>query len=122
MEVAKDDLGTAAWGGNAAGTKTAVGTGRQNTQLITNAGGMAAMICAAYQGGGFSDWFLPSKDELNLIYINLVRISHIVDWEDTYWSSSQTNNTWAWKQQFSDGGQGDYPKTSIYSVCAIRQF
>ncbi|GHV87145.1 hypothetical protein AGMMS50255_4410 [Spirochaetia bacterium] len=90
MEVAKDDLGKATWGGNVDGTKTSVGTGKQNTQFIAKSGGMAATLCASYQGGGFSDWFLPSKDELNLIYINMVRISHTVDWEDTYWSSSDS--------------------------------
>jgi hypothetical protein len=137
MEVSQDGLGKAIWGetqvgmGRDSGIDTAVGTGKQNTQFIAQSGGMAAMLCAAYHGGGFSDWFLPSKDELNLIYINLVRISHIVDWEDRYWSSSVGNydahdggstGGGAWSQSFGDGNQDIGSKRNEYSVCSVRQF
>jgi hypothetical protein len=87
------------------------------------------MICEAYRGGGFADWFLPSKDELNLVYINLVRLSHIVDWEDTFWSSSSVNGVglWdaVWAQRFSNGYQEGGMLQNAgknYSVRAIRQF
>jgi hypothetical protein len=61
MEVAKDDLGKAAWGGDADGTETAVGIGKQNTQLIVQSGGMAATFCAAYQGGAFQTGFCRAR-------------------------------------------------------------
>jgi hypothetical protein len=135
LEVSKDDLGKVIWGNNRLGMGsdgiTGVGTGKQNTQFIAKSGGMAAMLCGAYQGEGFSDWFLPSKDELNLIYINLVRLSHIVDWEDRYWSSSVGNydavdgastGGGAWSQSFGDGSQNVNHKNSEYSVCPVRQF
>jgi hypothetical protein len=130
MEVSKDDMGTASWSGNPVKTGTAVGTGKQNTQLIAKSGGMSAMLCEAYRGEGFSDWFLPSKDELNLIYINLVRVSHIVDWEDTYWSSSQGDNGptvyYAWSERFSDGYQDAstnyYFNNNSFVVRTVRQF
>ena len=53
-------------------TGTAVGTGAANTQKIIAVQGRtynyAALVCANYSGGGYSDWFLPSKDELFLLY------------------------------------------------------
>ena len=128
MEVAKDDLGKAT-GLKINGTNTGIGTGKQNTQVIARSGGMAAMICEAYRGGGFADWFLPSKDELNMMYINLVRISRIVDWEDTFWSSSVVNGVgnWraVWAQRFSDGYQEGgmiHNEGNNYSIRAVRQF
>jgi hypothetical protein len=131
MEVATDNLGKTTWPSfkSVGETETAIGTGKMNTQVIAKSGEMTAMLCIAYRGGGFSDWFLPSKDELNLIYINLVRINHIVDWEDTYWTSSP--KTWPGNypgaQRFSDGSQY-YPGYSnnntneTHTVLAVRQF
>ena len=56
-----------------AGTGTEIGTGKQNTALIlaVDADAPAAKACADYRGGGFSDWFLPSRDELFMMYWNL---------------------------------------------------
>jgi hypothetical protein len=62
---------------NVNGTSTAWGFGKANTQAIvrvlSDSGetGRAAQICVNMGYGGFKDWFLPSKDELNLMYKNL---------------------------------------------------
>jgi TolB-like protein len=77
-----------------------------------------------YKGGGYSDWHLPTKDELNLIYQNL-RAKNIGNLGDSWhWSSSASNgnSNEAWQQDFSDGGQIRYDKTDTISVRAVRAF
>jgi TolB-like protein len=75
-----------------------------------------------YNGGGFSDWHLPTKDELNLIYQNL-RAKNIGDLGDTWhWSSSENDGYLSWTQRFSDGYQGIGIKTGSNSVRAVRAF
>jgi hypothetical protein len=116
------------------GTKTEVGTGKRNTQIITAdlSKGVpeAALHCVELEHEGFQDWFLPSRDELNLMYINLKRKDLGGFGNDLYWSSSEDEPyRWSsWYQNFSDGVQGTAPnavvnvKTSAYRVRAIRQF
>ena len=77
---------------------TALGTGNQNTIDIM-AGctqpGIAARICGDLILNGYSDWYLPSKDELNKLWINRVAIGGFYDgW---YWSSSEVNGEEAWQ-------------------------
>jgi hypothetical protein len=120
---------TAIWGStseNIAGTLTAIGTGRNNTNLIVDSQGgasvtgTAAQRCAALNINGFSDWFLPSRDELNLMYQNRSRIGGFQNaW---YWSSSQSNTSNALYQHFSNGNQSNYYKSSAGSVRAVRAF
>jgi hypothetical protein len=112
------------------GTKAEVGTGKQNTQLIiadfSKGVPEAALHCVELEHEGFQDWFLPSKDELNLMYINLKRKNLGGFGNDWYWSSSEMEG-WsrAVEQRFSDGAQiPNYAsnKGNIYSVRAVRQF
>jgi hypothetical protein len=111
---------------NVDGTKTEVGTGKQNTQNITSdfSKGVpeAALHCVELEYEGFQDWFLPSKDELNLMYINLKRKNLGGFSGDRYWASSEIDHIHAMYQRFSDGGQGASGKGETYSVRAIRQF
>jgi hypothetical protein len=104
---------------------TAVGTGKQNTFDI-EAGcttpGTAADICANLGLGGYSDWFLPSKDELNLMYENL-KVAGVGGFVDgSYWSSSETNSLGAWNQSFFNGNQSNLNKSHTYPVRAVRAF
>jgi len=105
---------------------TAVGTGNQNTIDIVNGCstvGIAARICYDLVLNDYTDWYLPSKDELNLMYTNL---RYLGDFATTgYWSSSENenDNTEAWWQWFGDGGTQDpNKKDHPASIRAIRTF
>jgi len=106
---------------------TAIGTGAQNT-IDIEAGcttiGTAADICANLTLGGYSDWFLPSKDELNEMYLNLHQqgLGGFLGNGPSFWSSTESHSTGAWRQFFHDGSQEYYEKYSENNVRAIRAF
>jgi len=133
------------WGGYETGVSgadgTVIGTGEQNTTDITNAYGenepyagkadYAAKLCSDFTSGGQSDWFLPSKDELNKMYVNLqsgtdensVVYSPVGGFaNDYYWSSSEFNNNYTWIQSFSSGDQYYNNKGYTDRVRAVRAF
>jgi len=113
------------------GTSTSVGSGKKNTQIIVEhmkqfgERNSAALICANMNINGYADWFLPSKDELDLLYKNLKQ-KGLGDFDDSwYWSSSQYNIYYAWFQRFSDGKQdyaGGGTKYMKFDIRAIRAF
>lgn len=119
---------SAQWGcqGTLIGTSaTAVGTGAANTATILAncaTAGTAARICNDLTLGGYNDWFLPSRGELNLIYINLKLMSIGGFTNGGYWSSSESNAISAWAISFNDGYSANYVKTNTYSVRAVRAF
>jgi TolB-like protein len=123
---------TAQWGAyekDVANTTTAVGFGKQNTKIIVDRlralgeTNKAAQICAALDINGYKDWFLPSKDELNLMYTNLKQKGLGGFSNDYYWSSSQHDTDFSWPQRFSDGGQLiNANKLNPSSVRAVRAF
>jgi hypothetical protein len=100
LVCAATDQGNYTWGcqGTNIITSTAIGTGASNTAAIVAlcaTSNTAAKICDNLVLEGYSDWFLPSKDELNLMLINLNKngIGNLVNY---YWSSSEydSNNAW----------------------------
>ena len=133
LEAAPNDIGPAQWGArgtDVSGTSTAVGTGRPNTQRIVptlNQVGDdgAALLCTSLNINGHTGWFLPSKDELNFMYVNL-KVKGLGGFGNgMYWSSSQGGNPYhrAWGQNFINGSQYDSDTKDItYSVRACRQF
>ncbi|HOY31638.1 MAG TPA: hypothetical protein PKW80_07135 [Bacteroidales bacterium] len=117
--------GTIISGANA----TAIGTGNQNTiDIITGCttAGIAAKLCFDLVSGGFDDWFLPSKDELNQMYLNLKVLGLGGFANSYYWSSSEITGSQeanqAWPQSFSHGGQYNNYKNLLYYVRAVRAF
>jgi hypothetical protein len=112
-------------------TSTAIGTGLANSNAIidqTGHTGSAAQVCRSYNGGGLTDWYLPSKDELNAIWDNLVddgtgANSGVGGFaENSYWSSSERSSTNAWGQLFDAGYQIYYGKDYDLRVRAVRAF
>ena len=107
------------------GTGTGIGTGQNNTTIIvswldnnsddtygdvTEKTNRAAYLCNDLVYEGYNDWFLPSKDELNLMYENL-KVAGVGDFASfVYWSSSENNADYARGQYFANGGQYGYNK------------
>lgn len=127
------------WGGfgtEVGGTGTAVGTGASNTEKIVAKFGnaepygkkadYAAKLCAdlvvTKDGVEYDDWFLPSKDELNLMYQTLKRNDIGNFSEDLYWSSSEANTGNAWKENFYYGSQDLYGRYGNGRVRPVRAF
>ena len=120
-----DQSAGAAWGcqGTSIATSTALGTGQSNTTHIVNGcstAGIAARICSDLVLNGYSDWYLPSKDELNKLYLNQDAIGGFST--DGYWSSSEYSSERSWTQGFLNGSLGHGNKPSLYLVRAVRSF
>ena len=115
------------WNWDVAGTKESIGAGAANTELIAVAcGAGAANTARAYDGGGKTDWFLPSKDELNALHKQRDILGGFG--ADNYWSSSQYDAVNAWNQYFPDGNQYNYNEFTgrenppAYGVRPVRAF
>ncbi len=80
----------------------------------------AASVANAYSGGGYSDWFLPGKDELNQLYLNKLAVGGFAD--GCYWSSSELDIYRAWTKHFGNGYQGSEYKVNYGRVRAVRSF
>jgi hypothetical protein len=115
------------------GTGRTVGTGKQNTQLIVDflnnngESGSAAQQCVSLDFNKYKDWFLPSIDELNLMYTNLKAKGLGGFSEGWYWSSSAYNDIGiSWYESFNDGAKTDpdsfYFTDRTFSVRAVRAF
>ena len=127
LEVALTDLGPDMWASTAHNNTDipdavqSLGKGKSNTDAILaeDANAPAAKACKEYRGGGKNDWFLPSKDELNLLYLQ-VQAGMIGGFSGEYWSSSQYDSIYintAWSQDFSNGTQNG--KGKIFSSCLV---
>jgi hypothetical protein len=115
------------WYNGAYGTTNAVRNGlyagRYNTERIIatqSTGSYAAQICANCQEGDYGDWYLPSKYELNLLYLQKDAVGGFSN--NNYWSSTEENSDNAWRQDFSDGSQSSADKNTSCYVRAIRAF
>jgi Protein of unknown function (DUF1566) len=149
---------TAQWGcyeTSVPGTSLEIGQGRANTKIITdktckgtNDNQIAASIAAAYNGGGKTDWFLPSRKELDALCSEFFKgrtgvdnsadtcmgsgnsnavsgTTNGISWSfaaDYYWSSSEYSAGSAWGQNFSNGSQSyNYKGNDLY-VRPVRAF
>jgi hypothetical protein len=107
-----------------------VGAGKVNTAIIIANQGYgdgatyAARICNEYSvtvgGVTYGDWYLPSKYELNLLYLQKTVVGGFAT--NSFWSSTEANNNSAWYQNLYSGGQSYTSKYLTNYVRAIRAF
>ena len=128
LVCAETDLGYKSWGCNGTpigGTSEAINTGAANTNAIVSGcteAGIAAKLCYDLSLNGYTDWYLPSLDELHLMYKNLHTqgLGHFGD--DIYWSSSEGSYYHAWSEDFYSGDQDIDNKYTSNWVRAVRAF
>ena len=146
LVAAKEDQSTGVrWYAGTYGNTQAKGdgpfSGEANTSIIIAAqvaigddgSTYAARICNELQvtegGKTYGDWYLPSKEELNLMYQNKATIDATAGVNGGsgfasayYWSSTESSNDTAWKQYFDDGYQANGLKNYATRVRAVRAF
>lgn len=130
--IATDGDMLGVWGQNANSFARAngVGGGLKNTSIIIGAqvpgdnNIYAATHCNSYSinlpGITYGDWYLPSKYELNLLYLQKAVVGNFSN--NAYWSSTELDAQYAWGQNFFDGGQFTFLKNNFYSIRPIRAF
>jgi hypothetical protein len=126
-------------------TSTEYGTGKQNTEALVNwhigwedpwftapenstgycheknDGTVAANICNKLELNGFSDWYLPSIDELDYIYENVHKNGQGDFGDSECWSSSESSEGSAWIKSFrTRGDEYGYQKSFNRSVRCVR--
>jgi hypothetical protein len=113
---------------NTGANGTAIGTGLSNSNTIIsgqgNTNAYAAKLCRDYTGGGYSDWFLPSANELEKWWVNR-GTSRSVWSSGNYWTSSETSTSEAKSVSFITSSSGiayAYQKSSSFYVRAMRAF
>lgn len=107
-----------------------VGAGLKNTAIIianqgpVDGAAFAATVCNEYSvtvaGVTYGDWYLPSKHELNLLYLQRTSVGGFGS--DDYWSSSEFDNGFVWSQFFFNGLQISINKSNSARVRAVRAF
>ena len=127
MEVAPIDSSSAVWDfyGKSlpADTHNEVGAGKANTAAIIACSGEsmnAGKVAGNYVLNNFNDWYLPSRDELKLLYGQKSFVSGFTS--NIYWSSSEIGTAVAWSLDFIDGRQDYGQKDEVHGVRAIRTF
>jgi len=81
----------------------------------------AARICRTYRGGGFRDWTLPNRHQLDRLYVNRNTIGGFSR-RGYYWSSTASDLNDAWDQSFRTGERTLGFKMDYNLVRAVRHF
>lgn len=105
-----------------------IAAGLTNTEAITIIQGIgvyAAMKCSDFVAGGYTDWYLPSKEELNILYQNQAAIGGFETDPSAlpyYWSSTELSDMEAWAQHFGGGYQTASIKYDTFRIRPVRLF
>jgi len=117
----RNDGPTVKWAVGVGTTAVEIGRGYQNTLAIAARHAVsAAAYCRSYRGGGKTDWFLPSKNELNQLYISRTTIGGF--YNEVYWSSTEGNADYASSRDFLTGVANINNKINKNHVRPIRSF
>src|SRR3989344_4286275 len=103
---------------------TAIGTGVTNTAyIVANCAStpIAAQIANDLVLNGYSDWHLPSKAELNELYVHMTYLA-FPGGTQTYWSSTEYDSINGWRHNFNNNFVGGYAKTTAARVRAVRYY
>ena len=128
---ATDEPGTYKWSPSTFGTwafASGIYGGAQNTKksiaraIYNYTECPAASVCDNLTSGGYTDWYLPSKDELDMMYVNLQMQGLGGFTNSYYWSSTEDDNGNAWEQEFIDGFQIGHSKGASSAVRSVRAF
>ena len=102
--------------------------GVYNTGLMT--GSPAATYVNSLTDGGFTDWYLPSIDELSILWHNRFHVNKalnvgsftLLSSSAFYWSSTENGTAGAFGFHFNIGNTTSANKTNTLSVRAVRAF
>ncbi|MCF8296668.1 MAG: PKD domain-containing protein [Saprospiraceae bacterium] len=118
-----DNSSSIQWGGmNITTGATSNTNGEQNTQTIVDTlgiGNYAACLCDTLTAYGFTDWYLPAKDELNCLYQNRISIGGFTT--GAYYSSTEFSSTHALYQIFINGAQYSTGKGASFIMRCVRR-
>jgi hypothetical protein len=103
-------------------TSTMIGTGAANTRqmLLDCPSSRAAITVRDYAGGGLMDWFLPSADELTVLFAQRASVGGFSS--NDYWSSSQIDEAHAWSMDFFDGRHTPDEADHALHIRPVRAF
>jgi hypothetical protein len=131
--TADQSTGIRWYGGSYTNTRAradGVGAGLKNTSIIianqgpVDGSAFAATLCNEYSvtvgDVTYGDWYLPSKYELNLLYLQKAVVGGFAN--NYYWSSSEDDAVYAWYQGFANGLQEYNTKNGTIYVRAVRAF
>lgn len=123
--VAANDLGSYKWGcqGDYWGTSIGFGSGNTNTIMIAsycNDQNSSAYACYTLSLNGYTDWYLPSKEELRALYLNSDAIGTFSAIK--YWTSSENYGSFAYVINFATGIASSELKDYYYRTKPIRNF
>ena len=107
--------------------------GLSNSNSIVGQAGhtsSAAKLCLDLVSGGQSDWYLPSIQELNMLWNNYYTVTRALSQisgatqlsNSAYWSSSEYGGSYAWYFGFYDGNTHLGSKSTTNCVRAVRAF
>ncbi len=111
------------WGCTGTSIATSVSDGASNTMAIMagcSTRPIAASLCGDLVLNGYSDWFLPSRNQLGYLFVQKTVVGGFTS--NYFWTSYQGDGTYAYRQHFGTGYQDNVYKYANHYVRCIRAF